>query len=238
MLAVTQGDIRAARGLAEEALAFQRDSGDADGIARALSDLAVARALGGDPEQAQALLDEAQALTAARGSSRWLRALVLVNLGALGMYTGDRVRATVHLEEALELCDALGQENNAALCLSNLGYAAGAEGRMEEVRGYFRRSLARASKGGNVEGMVYSFEGLAAVTEDPRHAAMLLGYAQALSQTQGFVIQPGEAQIHEETAESLRLQLGDGFAAARSAGELLTHDQAIAIAGVHAQPGE
>ena len=229
-LAASEGTADEAKALAEEALRVAREASDWTSTTRALSDLAVAEALGGDVERCRVLLEESVSLAASHGVESYTQALALMNLGVvLALYLGEYEAGQRFLQQALGIYIDLGQQYLIALSLHNLGFGALVAKRTDEARRHFTDSLTASLESEWPEGIVYDFEGLAATEDDPIRASQMLGFASTVIESAGVVIQPAEAALHEETVTRLRDTLGDvAFDEAWVEGRCLTLDEACA----------
>ena len=134
------GDADLARTLAEAALAEAERSGDRPAVARAHALLGILASSAGLFDDARDELRRSVELTdedapAARAAA--LNSLALAELAA-----GDREAATARAEEALRLCQAVGDRHGEAAIRGNIADILHAAGREEESREHQRRAAA------------------------------------------------------------------------------------------------
>ncbi|MBI6545913.1 MAG: tetratricopeptide repeat protein [Cyanobacteria bacterium NC_groundwater_1444_Ag_S-0.65um_54_12] len=131
LLFYRRGQLAEAIACHERALECRRAEGDLAGIAKSLSNLAVARMDAGD--HIRSLQDNNEALAVAhRIGDRPLVSLILLNLGAGELARGQASRAAEHLTAALDLKLRLKDAVGAATCRITIGDALTQLGRISE----------------------------------------------------------------------------------------------------------
>ncbi|MCW3096777.1 MAG: transcriptional regulator, family [Chthonomonadaceae bacterium] len=120
ILALSQGDHRAARGLMEQSLVLRRSLRDPEGIAAAVSNLGVVAYEEGDFEGACRRYEEALDIVRGLGVE-WRIGVGLNNLGNSLLALGDAESARRRLEESLEIRRRLDDRDGIATSLNNLG---------------------------------------------------------------------------------------------------------------------
>jgi predicted ATPase/class 3 adenylate cyclase len=151
-LAAHQGEGDQARALQEEALALNRELGDAMGIAMALSNLANVARLEGDLAESWALREEALALHRELGNTKGI-ALNLRNQGLLALQQGYLAEARALQEESLALCRELGDARGIADALGDRGQLAIYQGDLAGARALYEESLALHRELDHMEGI-------------------------------------------------------------------------------------
>jgi predicted ATPase/DNA-binding XRE family transcriptional regulator len=145
------GNGSAARGLASAALVEARDIGDPRRIAEALWVLVLASEVD-DVDGRLALLDEG--LVTARGAGLdGLAARHLAFLAAAAAEAGDLGRARMLAEESDALARRAGDTWNRMITLTQLGWLAVAEGRLDDAESYFQVLLELGAEWGGYHDM-------------------------------------------------------------------------------------
>ena len=128
----------------------------------------------------------------------------------------------------------MGDRVGLGTALANLGATARARGEPSWAEAYFREALGTQREIGELEGIVYTLNGLAGVALDrgrTERAARLLGAAAALADATGVVVEPIDREQVEQDTAAARDRLGEGaFAAAWEAGRALALGAALAEA--------
>jgi predicted ATPase/DNA-binding CsgD family transcriptional regulator len=130
--ALLEHDAERALGRLSDACAGFRAAGDPGGLLPALSHLAAADSLLGDPARALGRCQEALAL-AERHGAQWVRSWLLWAAGVAHARLGHRSRATETMHGALRLKRELGDWFGAALCLQALSRGLAAGGQQERA---------------------------------------------------------------------------------------------------------
>jgi tetratricopeptide (TPR) repeat protein len=182
------GDLDVARERFTETLRLFRELGDADGIARELSDLGTVAAAVGDLEQATDLLQQSAEQFREVGNQKRL-AIVLANLGHVAGQLDDFEAAIAVTTEALSIQQGLGDKQHVAVSLVNLGIYRLQLGDLAESRRWYRQCLPLALELGYKEVIAYALVAVARIClleGDPRRAAELAGVADALLDETGI----------------------------------------------------
>jgi tetratricopeptide (TPR) repeat protein len=118
--------------------------------------------------------------------------------------------------------------------LSDLGKAAVNQGDYEQALVYYKEALAVHLQWGDERNIAESLEQLARVAlmhQQPEPAARLLGAAEALRQSSGFVLFPYQHADYELTLALLREQLDDATCQSRwLEGRVMKMNAAVAYA--------
>lgn len=136
-----QGNLTAARALAEEALALFESTEDARGGAGVLLTLGNVALMQDDLAGARAFYERGLPLYRRLGEQDGI-ARALGNLGVVMMVQGDLAEAKVICEESLTVLRASGDTENAARALRNLGEIAYSQGNDVEARAWLEEALA------------------------------------------------------------------------------------------------
>jgi predicted ATPase len=247
VLLEASGDSKRAKTYHEEALALYRDLGDELGVADALENLGFVAAAEGDLARSAAMREDVLALRRATGDKRGI-AVALINVGLVAYQKGDFDHAIARYEEARTLSLETNDQWILATVLGNIGdallrktrgsgsnaaaagEAAALEARASEL---IKQALHISRKLGDRERILDGLLMLAdvAAPADPRHAARLLGAADALAAESGHRLAPIDPQHHTHIVESVRAALGDPeFEAAWRDGGRLSLTDAVASA--------
>jgi len=180
MLAHARGDSRHALELLDEGLAYMRRLAAPEETADLLRTRGTVLLHQGDTAGAEAHFEQASTLARVAGLPDKMAA-ARRGLGDAARLAGDTARARVHYENALETCAAgWFSVGETVRILIGLGRTAAAERDTEQARDWFRQAAELAVEGpGDLE-LADSADALAAVTESPERAAVLLGAATAL----------------------------------------------------------
>jgi predicted ATPase/class 3 adenylate cyclase len=232
-IAYWQGDLDAARGLYEEALARQRDLGDAASIARALYNFSfVFFVRPDDYGRAAALLDESLALYAQLGDDAGV-ARTHWALGSIAHYQADYQSARRHLDLCLPTFRRLDDRFSLGWALHLLGVVAVKTGAFAEARAAFREALSLFAEAADVSGIALLLDDLSSLAlaegDVPRAARLAAGaaalqkqsgtgLAEVLHQVEGRS-RPGEKSVDEATVR-----------AAWAEGQAMPRDRMIAYA--------
>jgi predicted ATPase/class 3 adenylate cyclase len=158
----------------------------------------------------------------------------LVTTGSLAWYDGDYATAAAQCQEAVELLRQHSDKWGLARGLNRLGFALLYQGDVHQARRHFVESLDLWQEIGNLRGMLYTLLGLAGVAAQsgqPDRAARLLGAAHALAGDSRLFDVGIDRARYERTLALARDRLADQiFAEAFKAGQILSRDQAIALA--------
>jgi predicted ATPase/DNA-binding XRE family transcriptional regulator len=232
-------DLDGATPLLEEGQALFRQVGYADGIAftlRALGGVAAARR---DDARAQVLFAESLALYRELGDHADV-AYTQAALAGLAADGGDLTRARALCEEAVAAFRQLSDDARLSGALSVLGRVAGLQGDEQGAVAAYAESL-RLRHAAPTEDLARSLEGLAQVVARQaartgagrrmERAVHLFGAAAALWDGLGLPRAPEYREEHERQVAAARAALGEeAFAAAWTAGQRLSLEQAVAMA--------
>jgi DNA-binding NarL/FixJ family response regulator len=236
-LARWQHDLAAADRLLDESLMLFQGVGDQRGIADALAGQAFAAGWAEHYERSHELLTRSLEIFRALGDQRRVGD-VLAGVAEGAFQRGAEADGIAVLQEAL----ALARQHDsitAATILADLGYRALGYHRQElgdtdQASQWFVESLALFRDHGNMTGIAYALEGVAATGQAQQHlprAAQLFGAAAALRTRIGFPVVQSDRSHYDRHVSALRAALGlEAFAAAWAAGQAMTPDAAIEVA--------
>ena len=177
-LAWARGDHARSQDLAEQALALYRELGDSTGMVEALANLGYTAS---DPDRAREHYEEA--LSVAETARDRVVALNCLSDLALRARAPDRARnlAERALDEAVD-------DESIGVAAFNLGYIALLDERREDAASYLRRAARTFDALGDQETVALALDGLAISTDDPEHAARLIGAADARREAVGAAV--------------------------------------------------
>jgi ATP/maltotriose-dependent transcriptional regulator MalT len=245
-----QGDYAVAKTYEQESLTLWKDIDDVPGVALALQRLGLFTYEDGEQEAGKKLLQESMALCRQLSDKRMI-AYCLLALGDQATIRGEYDNAQAFLDESLSLFLAINDRRGTAISYNNLGNISLMQGNYEAARTSYQESLALSYKIGSKQHVAHTLSGLAGVAVAVRRqdvatpqlkrtmlpsnfyerAAWLLGAVGTLLQEIGGVLEPMERSINEQAAAAARLALGeDAFAVAWKAGQMISLEQAIALA--------
>jgi predicted ATPase/DNA-binding SARP family transcriptional activator len=228
-----RGELGRARERIEEALALARSIGDESLEANALRNLGALAKDEGEHARAQALHEEARAISARHGDRLGVSSS-LINLSDVALSQRDYGRAETLAKEGVLLARELGHEVRELAALLNLGLASLHRGRDEQARATLLEAVRLSNALRYPECLVVSLEGLAALDAeqgDPLRAARLMGAADALLETAGYVLESGEQELHERTLAAILAHLDrEEFENAWREGHTLSFEAAAAEA--------
>jgi predicted ATPase/transcriptional regulator with XRE-family HTH domain len=232
-VAHSRGDYPSALAYFRESLAARRELGDKRGIADSLNNLALVVDEQGEYESALSLYEESLSIYRELGDKRGT-ANSLNNLALVAWERGDHGRARSLLEESVSMYKELGDRRGIANALNNLGLVAWEQGDYPGARTLYEEGLARYRDLEDRQGIADCLEGLARVAgsqSTPARAAQLWGAAEALRETIGIGIPPGDVAEYERNVSAARAMLDEaGWEAAWAAGRDMPPEQAIAYA--------
>jgi predicted ATPase/DNA-binding SARP family transcriptional activator len=162
VLAVRQGDFRAARTLLEECLALCREMNDTAGIAVCLDHLGTISLEEGRLDDARLLAEERLDIARAAGEQRGI-AQAISNLGDLAYHCREIAEAGRLHEEALRTRREIGDLTGVAASLGNLGLVSLARGDHDLAQSLLEESLACSRDLGNKMYICVSLENLGLV---------------------------------------------------------------------------
>ena len=231
-LAVWQGDYPAVRPAAESGLRLLEGRADDLGLATALTAVASAFVLEGEPETAIRHADRAIALVSG-GPPHVLLSLAHYWRGWAAQAQRDYDAARHSFETALATGRRLGHRPAMAHPLIMLGRLAHLEGDDEQALARYTDGLEIHAETDDAWGIAMSLEGLAVVNAargQPRRAVRLLAAAGSLREVISSGLTPSERYEHTRLVTTLREALGDDFARLWGEGRTLTRAEAVRIA--------
>jgi predicted ATPase/DNA-binding NarL/FixJ family response regulator len=230
------GNLALARGLYEQARAFQREGlalwrelGDRSNIATALYSLGRVAHRTGDYASARTLTEESLAL---RRSLRdgWGTAVSVNMLGEIARAQGDYATAAPLYEEGVELFRSADAPRGVAIATHNLGIVARAQGDHRRAETLHHQALALFLELGDKEQIVCSLiklARLALIQGQIERAARLSGVVAAQREAIGTALLPDERADHLETVVLVQTGLDEAtFASAWAAGQGMPLTQA------------
>jgi predicted ATPase/DNA-binding NarL/FixJ family response regulator len=238
-LAHHHGDLDEAVALGEQAVAASRQLGDPLFVGSALMTLGddlIGPAE--DLERAISLAVEAVEVLRSTGE-RGRRALsvAVAILGGVTRLQGDDERATVVLEEAVEVTRDVGNTWAVAMSLQDLAQVALEQGKTERAAALFTDCLALARELADSRRVAECLEGfgeIAAETGRAERAARLLAAAQSVRDANGSSIEPVDRAMHARSLTAARQRLGEtAFKAAWDAGAGTSLEHSIEAALAH-----
>ncbi|HEY1565034.1 MAG TPA: BTAD domain-containing putative transcriptional regulator [Gaiellaceae bacterium] len=227
--ALRVGDLERADQLYEEVLEVAREQGDAEGEARALSDLGTVASVRGDLANGRRFLEESVERYRELDVPRGL-AIALSNLGDAAGQEQRFDEAIAVTTEALAIQRELGDRGRQAISLNNLGYFSLQAGAVEPARGWLEQAVALTFELGYKEVMAYALASLARIClidGDAARAARLAGVADRLQADAGVLIQPVERALFDEAKAAAEEELGEEYAAIHEAAMAAPLDQAL-----------
>jgi predicted ATPase/transcriptional regulator with XRE-family HTH domain len=226
------GDAARAMALYEQNLRFAREQGNAGYVASAQMDLGEVAVRCEDALRATELLEPSLAYFRAHGETNGV-AWALNHLGHVAQLQGDEQRALALHQESLPLFQEIDILLGVAWALESLGEVALAQADLAGATRHFSESLGIFHELGD-PAVVWSLAGLGSVAAfggQPLRAARVWGAVEALRQISGKRVAPASRATYERATALARTQLDiETFAAAWTAGQALTLEQAIAEA--------
>jgi predicted ATPase len=226
MVAGVQNNLVRAVQSSEEALVLFRATGNEEGIAWALTTLAVPHIDGGDPEAAAPILAEADEILRRLGESGGIRRILHLR-GQQAALTGDLAGAAELLLESGERSEAEGDEFSAASSFHSLGDVRLAAGDVEGAADAYERSLEIAARTRADRLTCYCLAGLAAVAAeqgDAAGAARLWGSTEAFEARLRFTMR--RRTLYEERLDGLAQSQREAF----ESGQALDVEDAVDVA--------
>jgi hypothetical protein len=233
LLAFRQADTDGARRLNEEALIVSRVAGDRRGEVDAIVGLARVALRNGESARVCALAEESLAL-ARTLPDQYAIATPLHLLAAGTRQAGDVARARVLYSESLALNRRRCDSPFVAMELMNTAFLELHAGNPRQAVANLREVLA-ISQSENIPDFVpiclIGFAGVAAVSGAAPRAATLLGALHTALARSASVLDPDDQQEHDWCLDLAQGAMeANAFAAAWSAGQLLSAEQALAAA--------
>jgi tetratricopeptide (TPR) repeat protein len=213
----------------EEAVPLFRLAGDWEMLSGLFNQMASFILLStGDTDRAQKFVDEADKLDLVTGrfkdTAGWVK-------GRIALVRGDYAAARAHFLEVAILMDELGLRMSSLWSRAHLGMVALREGSLIEARQILIDTIRNFQEDGNIDGVIYSFEGLAGVfagMHEPEAAARLIGWADA---ARARIINPRpfleQKDVNGSTAASIARIGSAAYQAAYTAGQAMTLDEAV-----------
>jgi predicted ATPase len=226
--AFTSGDRPAARSYADASLALASALGDKRQQEWSLRVLAMADE---DPSERIRLLHECEALLRDLGDEQGLGwvAYMLADV-AVGMGSFDA--AIEACEEAITIFGRLGMQFETANARSGLGLALVYAGREADAAAVLDETLREAVELNAMPMIAECLVSVAALRgeTDPALASRLVAAATALGSELSLQLEPSWQRLADRVRTSARERLGDRYDAEWASGELLTRDEAVALA--------
>ena len=223
MVSALQGDYERAWAEQQEALDVFRGLGDRARLSSTFRALAVVALDRGDLENATALCREGLQAATEVGDVEDI-AHARYTLGDLARLRGDLSTAAALYEQSLGELREIGDRRCSASTTRNLGLVRLAAGDAGDAELHLKESLALRERLGDRAGVAESYEGLAAVASAQAEwgrAAWLYASADGLRRAIGSVRTPAEQEEFSRAIDRLRVQLGDAFEGAWSAGSVI-----------------
>jgi predicted ATPase/DNA-binding SARP family transcriptional activator/Tfp pilus assembly protein PilF len=232
LAAMHSGDDRLAQRELGQACAVLRVTGDLGRLATLLLHLGTTELRLGNQEAAQACFSEASELALAL-KDRSLQGQARNNLGELARVRGDYAAAAEQYTAGLRLLEDTDRRSDIPRLLHNLGYVALRRGATDTACEHFQSSLT-LFRGSDPRGVTEVLDGLAAAATtrgEPLLAARWWGAAAAARHRMHLVAWLPDHLEHTHYEALARSACDpDAFAAAWSAGQTLTVEQALAEA--------
>ncbi len=223
-------DYAGARACFEQSLDLFRGTGDRWGTAIPLLYLGHLNSLEGCYEPASGRYQEANELWQAIGE-RWQRALALSGLAQALYVRGDRVRANAVHRESLELLKQMGLKTALADVLFNFGRVGLRVQEYHLALSLFLESLALFHERGlrqEVSHCLVALAEIAAAFGEPRHAARLLGAAEAALEAIGADMSQAPRADFDRAAAAARTRLDEADLATEwKQGRAMTLEQGV-----------
>ncbi len=227
------GRLDEAKATIERALAMSRASEDTYNVANCLSTLASITSDRGDVRAGRELYAQALAAYKALGSESGI-AMVLRDMAELEFADGHPEQALRAVNEALEIHVRGKHTANTALDNTNSAAYRIALGNLRAARESAREGLRVARQVRNEQGIAFALQHLAllaALGDNARRAAQLLGYVDAQYTALGMQREPTEQWGYDNLMAALRETLSaDEIAQLAADGAAWTEDQAVAEA--------
>jgi predicted ATPase/DNA-binding SARP family transcriptional activator len=229
-VAFDQGDYVTAQNLHEQSLSLFKELGDRGGIAWAYCCLGYLANCLGDHANARALLEEGHGLFKELGDRRGI-AWALNSLGNVASDQGDYPRAQELHETSLNIRRELGDKQGTAWSLICLGNVLFRRGGSAATQALVEESLSLFGELRDRKGVAECLVALAIVlaSTDAHKAALLWGAADALRDSIGAALPPGQQEHLKSQSITIRVALGqEAFETIRNEGRALTWEQALA----------
>ena len=209
-LAKRQGDLDAARMLAEERLELARAIGDLDAVGTALDSLGIIECYAGKFDRGEQLQREAVAVFTASGNDINLRR-ALGMLGFLLFARGAYAEAREVCQKALTMSRAAGDRRGIGIAASHLGNVLGHEGSFDEALLLQREALLMAEELHDAQAtgaVLLDVAVLAIALQAYEAAGEMLGAVGGLAESNEFALLSIQTESFDETLQALRQQFG------------------------------
>jgi predicted ATPase/DNA-binding XRE family transcriptional regulator len=237
-LAYVQGNRAADRERLGEALAQARQLDDPAVLAFALQSNARVMLEQGNAPEAENLWEQAVSLARSldeRSIAFLYVGSMLEHLGFLARLRGDLAQAAVLTEEALAWTERMNFEWAAAMTVGSLAAVVREQGKLGRAVSLYRESLRRTwaqHDRRNFASLLFGFALTVAESGHPEPAARLCGTAEALLDADATSLPIVGRPDRSRVVALLRTTLGEErFAAEQAAGQGLSPEQALALAG-------
>ena len=231
--AMYQADYGQAISLAERGLQLFREIENRWGICEALTWIGLSLIFQGDPQKAIGPLQESLALAQKARDGNEI-GFALWQLGKAAMARGDYSQATTAMKESLALYRELKLSGGVAFLLGDLGKASLGQGNYQQAASYYREALTIYWDWGNKRYIAQGLEPLADVAmvcQQYKHAARLLGAAEAIRQSSGADLFPFQTEDYKRSLDFLRSKLDESTLSTRWAeGQIMNVKQAVEYA--------
>jgi tetratricopeptide (TPR) repeat protein len=184
-------------------------------------------------ETVLAYFEEAQGLFR-QANDYWGLARILTVTGETLRLQGDYDRAGGLYRESLSLFRGLGNLWGIRMALSNMGFVALHEGNAESALTLLGEALIVAQEVEDRQGTATVLMGLAGVAglmKESERAAVLFGVGEAMFESAGVQVAPGDRPDYGRSAAAVRAILGSQvFEDLRAKGRAMTPSQAVSFA--------
>ena len=232
-LARHQGQVARAAELFAENLALRRQIGERRRIAYALNDVGTIRLLQGEIEAGICLIEEGLALFR-QLDDRGGIADTLLSMSGVLLLSGRYGEMEAALSEGLALFQELGNLRGIAAARSALGLLALQQGNAATAQAQFAESQALNRQIGDTLFTYYNLAGCAAVAalvDDARRTALLIGAAEALRARLGIPgLPPGFLDLDGVLAPARAALGADAFRTVEAEGRAMALEQAVEYA--------
>jgi tetratricopeptide (TPR) repeat protein len=213
----------------KKAVSLFRKAGDFRELQEYLGTLGNREMMGGDIESAQEHLAEAMQLSQNpyfKGAMHYLSAL-----GRLEAVKGNFETARALIEKSITHAIELGNRNHYLWDRAQLGHVLVQQGPSPEARKIFIETAQEFLKDGNIVGVCYSLEGMAALfveTDKSAVAARLIGWADAIREKINDLRPLLEQQAVDKIIAACVAEMGEAaFSDAYEEGQRMTMDEAV-----------
>ncbi|MFN8500068.1 MAG: tetratricopeptide repeat protein [Anaerolineae bacterium] len=232
-LAVQEGDYTRADAIYQESLALFRETGDELGPAFPLMGLGEVAMSCGDYAAAGRYWQESLDIRRKVGDRSGMAKLLSL-LGMVALAQGDYARAGALGEEGLGLKRELGMAGQTAETIALLGYVSLRQGEIDRAETLFRERLFRGQepvRSATISAGLIGMAGVWLAKGRAEPAARLLGATKEVSHPHWDSLFPFAYGEYDRYADGARAALSEAaFAAAFSAGQAMTLEQAVAYA--------